>query len=198
MTETPDKRDTELDHDPAVTELEQILARVQGLRSEQDREWTQFACWPIAHQHQVLPASAALLLDYFDAYPGTLTTQRGRATAIAAAHRVARRAPGDPQPIPSTRTGYGVPSPADAESVRRVLRPHRADRLAGYRARVEAVLAHMPVTGFPVALTARRDAVILHLAAAGLSWTTIAGLRQRDVHLDDSTVVALIAKSGTV
>lgn len=112
------------------------------------------AGWAVANGHRALPASAHVLLAYFAAYPRTLTTQRGRATAVGAAHRVARRESGDPQPVPSTKSVVGLPSPAEAESVRRVLRPAvaRAD-----------------------ALTARRDAVILHLTAAGLSWDTIAG-----------------------
>ncbi|MGW5924253.1 hypothetical protein ACWFPY_35115 [Nocardia fluminea] len=189
MTDTPDGRDAETDIDPAVAELDRILARVQGLRPEHDREWTQFACWAVANGHRVLPASAQVLLAYLAAYPGTLTTQRGRATADGAAHRVARRESGDPQPVPSTKSVVGLPSPAEAESVRRVLRPQRAARLAGHRARVEAVLPHLPVTGWPDALTARRDAVILHLAAAGLSWDTIAGLHQRDVSLHDTVVM---------
>ncbi|TCJ90012.1 hypothetical protein [Nocardia alba] len=177
------------DEDLAVAELDRALTRVSGLRPEHDREWTQFACWAVANEHRVLPASAQVLLAYLAAYPGTLTTQRGRATAVAAAHRVARRESGDPQPVPSTRTVFGLPSPAEAESVRRVLRPQRAERLAGHRARVEAVLPHLPITGWPDALTARRDAIILHLAAAGLSWDAIAGLRQRDVILGDTVVI---------
>lgn len=73
--------------------------------------------------------------------------------------------------------------------VRRLLRPARADRLARERAAIEPVIAALPVTGWPQALHGRRDALVLHLAVAGLSWDTIAALRQRDVTLAEDRVV---------
>ncbi|MFD4356775.1 hypothetical protein ACFWPX_29785 [Nocardia sp. NPDC058518] len=190
------------DDDPAVVELEQVLARVRGLTGEHAREWEQFATWGIAHGLPVLPAPASVLLDYLAAYPGTLATQRGRVSAIAAAHRRARRAPGDPLPIVAgSPPRVGVPSPGDAEAVRRILRPAehsrtgtrarpgRAQRLACARAELEPVIAHLPVTGWPHALVGRRDALVLHLITAGLAFDTIAALRQRDVRIHDAVVV---------
>ncbi|MGW5317853.1 hypothetical protein [Nocardia thailandica] len=192
----------DLSEDRVAAELEDILDRVPGLTGEVEREWWQFVSWGIAHGLAVLPAPAATLLDYLGAYPGSLATQRGRASAITAAHRRARRRPGDPLPIvrgPVPRVG--LPSPAEAESVRRLLRPAlparggqparvgRAERLAVARIDIEPCIAALPTTGWPDALTGRRDALVLHLVVAGLSWDTIAGLRQRDIHLDDTTLV---------
>ncbi|MGW5440435.1 hypothetical protein [Nocardia asteroides] len=178
------------DDDPVVVELEQALARVDGLSSEYQREWTQFAVWAIATRRPALPAPAAVLVDYLAAHPGTLATQRGRASAITAAHRHARRRLDDPAPItPGTPGARGLPSPAEAEVVRRLLRPARADRLARVRAEFEPVIAALPVTGWPHALHGRRDALALHLAMAGLPWETIAALRQRDITLSTESVV---------
>lgn len=42
--------------------------------------------------------------------------------------------------------------------------------------------------GWPQGLFGRRDAALLTLAAAGLPFTTLAALRQRDLHIDDDTV----------
>ena len=182
--------DDEDGDDPAVVELEQVLARVEGLSREYEREWSQFAVWAIASDRPALPAPAAVLVDYLRAHPGTLATQRGRAAAITAAHRRARRRHDDPTPITTGVPGpRGLPSPAEAEPVRRLLRPARADRLARERAEIEPVIAGLPVTGWPHALLGRRDALVLHLAVAGLSWDTIAALRQRDIRLCEDRVV---------
>ncbi len=176
--------------DPAVDELEQALSRVEGLTAEYQREWVQFAVWAIATHRQVLPAPASVLVDYLAAHPGTLATQRGRASAITAAHRRAQRRFDDPVPIAASTLGArGLPSPAEAEVVRRLLRPARAGRLARERAEIEPVIAGLPVTGWPHALHGRRDALVLHLAVAGLSWDTIAALRQRDITLSADRVV---------
>ncbi|MFF2088639.1 hypothetical protein ACFVVM_33050 [Nocardia sp. NPDC058176] len=195
--------DNELvDDDPVMVELDAVLARVTGLKAEHDREWQQFAIWAIVHGHQALPATTDTLLAYLAAHPGTVTTQRGRASAVAAAHRRARRAPGDPLPItPGPTHRLGLPSPTEAEPVRRILRPPepahagrparvgRAQRLTQAHAELEPVIAGLPKTGWPDALAGRRDALVLHLAAAGLSWDTIAGLRQRDIRLTDTAVI---------
>lgn len=186
----PGPRIDDEDDDPAVVELEQILTRVTGLSREYEREWTQFALWASAGHRPALPAPAAVLVDYLRAHPGTLATQRGRAAAITAAHRRARRRLDDPTPITTATPGaHGLPSPAEAEVVRRLLRPARADRLARERAEIEPVIAALPVTGWPQALHGRRDALVLHLAVAGLPWDTIAALRQRDVTLAEDRVV---------
>lgn len=178
------------DDEPAVAELEQTLARVDGLSREYEREWIQFAIWAIAGRRPTLPAPASVLVDYLQAHPGTLATQRGRTTAITAAHRRARRRLDDPAPITTGTPGsHGLPSPAEAEAVRRLLRPGRAERLDRERAKIEPAIAALPVTGWPHALHGRRDALVLHLAVAGLSWDTIAALRQRDVTLSEDRVV---------
>ncbi|MBF6216108.1 hypothetical protein IU487_34490 [Nocardia puris] len=127
--------------------------------------------WGIAAGRPVVPAPAQVLLDYLAAHPGTPATQRGRVTALTAAHQRA-----------------GLPTPGEAEAVRRLLNPGRAARLARARARVEQLLVRLPVTGWPHGLRRRRDAVILLLATAGLSWRRIAALTQADLTITDTAV----------
>lgn len=171
MTPEPmvDAEDSGADSD--AVELARATRLGAGLRPEHAREWRQFVRWGIAAGRPVLPAPAQVLLDYLAAHPGTPATQRGRVTALTAAHQRA-----------------GLPTPGEAEAVRRLLNPGRAARLARARARVEQLLVRLPVTGWPHGLRGRRDAVILLLATAGLSWRRIAALTQADLTITDTAV----------
>lgn len=143
-----------------------------GLSGEYAREWRQFARWALAGDLAPLPARAATVVGYLRAHGGTEATQRGRCAAINAAHRAA-----------------GRPVPGDAELVRRWLNPGRAARLALLGARVNDRLPQLPVLGWPAGVFGRRDAALLVLAAAGLSWEQIAALRQRDLVLTEDRAV---------
>ncbi|MEV0760419.1 hypothetical protein [Nocardia sp. NPDC050435] len=174
--------DEHLDLEDELAFLDRIERAVAGLKPEHQREVWQFAAWAAAAGRPVLPTDAATTLAYLDAYPGTLETQRGRVTALNAVH-AARK----------------LPEPGTAESVRRVLNPGhparaatatrpalparepRAVRLARMYAHADDVISRFPVTGWLTALGGRRDAVILLLAAGGMSWAEIAGLRQGEV-----------------
>lgn len=103
--------------------------------------------------------------------PGTPATQRVRVSALNAAHKAKR-----------------LPIPGAAEAVRRALNPGRAQRLSGLRTHADALIARLPVTGWPDALTGRRDAVILLLATEGLSWHQIAALSQAEITLTEQAV----------
>ncbi|WP_067694126.1 hypothetical protein [Nocardia jejuensis] len=142
-----------------------------GLSREHAREWRQFVRWAAAADLIALPASACTVLAYLSEYPGTLATQRGRLTALNAAHQRAR------QPIPGA-----------AEAVRRVLNPGRAERLHAVRLYADLAVARLPMFGWPEALIGRRDAVIVLLAASGLTWRQVAELKQRDVILTEDEV----------
>ncbi|MBL1079731.1 hypothetical protein JK358_35555 [Nocardia sp. 2] len=148
-----------------------VVYRIPGLVGEHGREWRHFVCWAAAAERPYLPASDETVLAYLREHPGTEKTQRGRVTALNAAHRRKK-----------------LPLPGEAEAVRRALNPARAQRLQHQRGRADAIIARLPVTGWPDALTGRRDAVILLLATSGLSYPQIAGLRQADVTLTADAV----------
>ena len=81
-----------------------------------------------------------------------------------------------------------MPIPGAAEAVRRALNPGRAQRLSSLRAHADSIIARLPVTGWPDALTGRRDAVILLLATEGLSWHQISALSQAEITLSAQAV----------
>ncbi|MGW4241221.1 hypothetical protein [Nocardia sp. NPDC004722] len=87
-----------------------------------------------------------------------------RVGALNAAHRLADK-----------------PLPGAAEAVRRALNPGRAQRLHAMAVHADHLITALPVTGWPDALTGRRDAVILQLSTGGLSWQQIAALTQAEV-----------------
>ncbi|MGW4241233.1 hypothetical protein [Nocardia sp. NPDC004722] len=153
--------------------MTESLAAVQvpGLRGDAAREWRQFARWAAAAEYPVLPTTADAVLAYLAEHPGTPATQRGRVSALNAAHKATK-----------------LPIPGAAEAVRRALNPGRAHRLSPLRAHADTIIAGLPVTGWPDALTGRRDAVILQLATEGLSWHQISGLRQAEITLTELAV----------
>ncbi|GAB2451791.1 hypothetical protein GCM10027262_76240 [Nocardia tengchongensis] len=140
--------------------------RIPGLRGKQAREWRQFVCWAAAAELPALPTTADTVLAYLAEIPGTPATQRGRVSALNAAHKAKR-----------------LPIPGAAEAVRRALNPGRAQRLSGLRAHADMIITRLPVTGWPDALTDRRDAVILLPATEGLSWHQISALTQAEITL---------------
>ncbi|MGW4241217.1 hypothetical protein [Nocardia sp. NPDC004722] len=118
-----------------------------------------------------LPTTADTALSYLSEYPGTPATQRGRLSALNAAHKAEK-----------------MPIPGAAEAVRRALNPGRAQRLSRLRTHADAIIAGLPVIGWPDALTGRRDAVILLLATEGLSWHQISALTQAEITLTEQAV----------
>lgn len=156
---------------PADGEYGYALGVLGALTAEHAREYRQFLRWAAAGERPFLPTTADTVLAYLASYPGTPATQRGRVTALNAAHETAR-----------------LPIPGAAEAVRRALNPGRTQRLSGLRAHAETIIARLPVFGWPDALTARRDAVILLLATEGLSWHQISGLKQGEVTLTGEAV----------
>lgn len=151
-----------------------------GLSVEQARLWNEFVIWCTASGHAPLPTadgaeratSAVALHGYLRANRRDRAgTRRARVTAVNAAYRA-----------------HGHPLPGLAEPVRRLLNPGRADRYADISVRVDALLPDIPTHGWPIGVHGRRDAALLVLAAAGLSFPVLAGLRQGDVTITDDAV----------
>ncbi|MDV7199683.1 recombinase [Rhodococcus kroppenstedtii] len=77
-----------------------------------------------------------------------------------------------------------LPPPGCAETVRAALDGARTSRLQEVAAVIGGIIARLPEYGWPSALFARRDALILTLATTGLPYTQIAALRACDVTAD--------------
>ncbi|MGW4126131.1 hypothetical protein [Nocardia sp. NPDC004711] len=91
-----------------MTGISVAPVRIPGLRGEQAREWRQFACRAAAAELPALPTTTDTVLAYLAENPGTPATQRGRVSALDAAHKAKQ-----------------MPIPGAAEAVRRALNPGR-------------------------------------------------------------------------
>lgn len=146
-----------------------------GLRipSRYRHDWALFTDWCAAADHRPIPAAPDTLALFLHEHPAAVATQRRRLSAINAVH-----------------TGHGYPPPGRTETVRRHLdtaRTHRLDRLA--RLLMQRAI-ELSTTGWPSGLFGRRDALLLVLAATGMTFTDLTRLRRRDIRLDGNTVVA--------
>ncbi|MDZ7917430.1 MAG: recombinase [Rhodococcus sp. (in: high G+C Gram-positive bacteria)] len=131
------------------------------------RTWMLFDDWCAAHDESSLPASPELLARFLSAHPAGTATQRRRISVINAAHH-----------------RHGFPPPGRSDSIRAALDATHRARRGDLAARAGEVITRLPETGWPAAFFARRDAMILTLAATGLTYTQIAGLRICDVTAD--------------
>lgn len=129
--------------------------------------WMLFDDWCTAHDQPSLPASPELLARFLSAHPADAATQRRRISAIDTVHR-----------------RHDFPAPGRSESIRTALDVTRRARLDELAARAGEVISRLPETGWPAGLFARRDALILTLAATGLTYTQIAALRICDAAAD--------------
>lgn len=109
--------------------------------------------------------------EFLDENPGSDAVQLRRVSAINRAHRDA-----------------GLPLPGRVTSLRLALDSVRAARIRHREERLRSAVAALPATGSIEALFGRRDAVLLLLAGAGLSYTAIASLDRTDVSVDGPDV----------
>lgn len=138
--------------------------------------WSLFRDWCAARDQQPLPATALTLARFLSENPAAVATQRRRVGVVNAAHR---------------RDGH--PQPGRAETVRELIDSRRRDNVAARSSAAAAALAKLPELGWPTALFARRDAMMLILAAAAVPYARIAALRLGDIDGDqnrDSVVVS--------
>ncbi|KAF0957176.1 hypothetical protein MLGJGCBP_07891 [Rhodococcus sp. T7] len=162
---------------PAAGRTPPIPARLDEPRRYR-HDWTLFADCCEACDHRALPTHPSVLVEFLADHPTAEGTQRRRVTAINAVH-----------------TGAGLPEPGRAETIRQLLSTARADRLARVGERVADVVPRIPVTGWPGGVFGRRDALILTLAAAGVSFEQIARLRRTDIITEDDALMVRVAET---
>ncbi|TWH41862.1 hypothetical protein L612_004600000060 [Rhodococcus rhodochrous J38] len=151
-----------------------------GLRIEARyrHDWALFADWCIAADRNPIPAAPETLALFLHEHPAAVATQRRRLSAINAVH-----------------TDHGYPAPGRTETVRRRLDSTRASRLDRLGRLLVQRAVELPTTGWPSGLFGRRDALLLILAATGMSFTDITRLRRRDLRFDGDTLV-VTTRSG--
>lgn len=134
-------------------------------------QWALFADWCAAADTSPLPASPITLAQFLDENPAGDTVQLRRVSAINRAHLDA-----------------GHPAPGRVTSLRLALDSARADRTIRRAAQHQAIAAGLPTEGSTAALFGRRDAVLLLLAGAGLSYTAIAELDRGGISVDGDSI----------
>ncbi len=117
-------------------------------------DWALFADWCAAADHRPIPAAPDTLALFLHEHPAAVATQRRRLSAINAVH-----------------TGHGYPPPGRTETVRRHLDTTRASRLDRLGRLLVQRAAELPTEGWPGGLFGRRDALLLVLAATGMTFT---------------------------
>ncbi|MGW4579024.1 hypothetical protein ACWELP_10035 [Rhodococcus aetherivorans] len=158
----------------SIERLDDSLESASGLRipARYRHNWALFADWCAAADHRPIPASPDTLALFLREHPAAVATQRRRLSAINAVH-----------------TRHGYPAPGRTETVRCHLDTARASRLDRIARLLLLRGAELPTAGWPSGLFGRRDALLLVLAATGMSFVDITRLRRRDVRLDGNILV---------
>lgn len=127
-------------------------------------QWSLFADWCAAADVEALPASPITLAEFLAENPGGAAVQLRRVSAINRAHLDA-----------------GQPAPGRVTSIRIALDSARSDRMIQRAEQYQVIAAGLTTSGSTAALFGRRDAVLLVLAGAGLSYRAIAELDRTDI-----------------
>lgn len=135
--------------------------------------WLLFADWCAARNLPAMPATPLVLAQFLGDNPAAAGTQRRRVGAINAAHRRA-----------------GCRPPGHLETVRMLLDTRRAGMRRARSVAVAHAIGRMPETGWPTALFASRDALLLALWAAGMPYSGISALRIGDISGDGDQLTA--------
>jgi hypothetical protein len=134
-------------------------------------DWALFVDWCCAAEFAPLPATPAVLAEFLGDNPAGDTVQRRRVSAINRHHLDAGHVP-----------------PGRVTSIRFALDSARAERIARRADRLHAIAEALPVAGTTEALFGRRDAILLLLSGAGLSYRAIVDLDRTDVEVDGDDV----------
>lgn len=154
---------------------------MKNVVSVRDRHtWVLFEDWCTAHDHPALPAAPQSLAGFLRDHPAAPATQRRRIAVIDAAHH-----------------RHALLPPGRAETVRAGLDAARTARLHELAALLGGIVVRLPESGWPAALFARRDALILTLASTGLPYTEISALRVCDVTAMSGGIDALRIETGS-
>ena len=150
-------------HDP-VTGGGSLIHR---LPASHRGDWRLFTEWCLAFDARALPASPAAIARFLDFEPGrSRATLRRRVTAINSAHRIAGHTPS-----------------GTVTAVRALL--SERDRHAEA---ARQVIARLPVSGWPIGLFGRRDALLLMLVCHfGIPVGEVGQVRCGDITVDVAT-----------
>lgn len=135
-----------------------------GVGPRERAVWQLFCDWCAASGRAPLPTDPLTLAQFVAATPASQATQRRRVGVVNAIHARA-----------------GLPTPGRGEVVRQLIYDRRRGRLRERAIAAAGAITRLPDEGWPTALFASRDALLLVLAAAGLPATRMEALRIGDV-----------------
>lgn len=140
-------------------------------------DWALFIDWCAAANEPSLPATPEVLAGFLHEHPAAAATQRRRVSAINTVHR-----------------NHGLLPPGRSDIVRRRLDTARAAQLDRHEATLRQWAVALPTTGWPAGLFGRRDALILVLAATGMSFTQLSRLCRGNLttDTDDGALIARV------
>ena len=145
---------------------------LSGLDPTARHTWLLFTDWCAACDLDPLPADPHTVAAFLADHPARPGTHRRRVAAINAAHRQA-----------------GLSEPGRAHAVQQALASRRIERLRRLTDRLADTIAALPTTGWPHGMFGRRDALMLTLIAAGLTYTEISALRRGELRPDGEVLV---------
>lgn len=134
-------------------------------------EWQLLVDWCTASDVDPLPTSAITLVEFLGDNPAGDSVQLRRVSAINSRHR-----------------GAGLPEPGRVTAIRLALDSTRRTRMRHRATEFGTLATALPVTGSTEALFGRRDAALLLLAGAGMSYTAIAGLDRADIAVRNASL----------
>lgn len=149
------------------TACEAISHGIVGLDRSAAHTWALFCDWCAATGRASLPASPTTLAEFLDRHPAADATQRRRVAAVNAAHR-----------------SRSLAEPGRAVAIRLALAERRRERLAEIRDGAAPIIDSIPTSGWPYGLFGRRDALVLTLVSAGLTYREISALRRGDIEVE--------------
>jgi hypothetical protein len=134
-------------------------------------EWALFLDWCTAIDIDPLPATPVTVAEFLGDNPAGDPVQLRRISAINRHHFDA-----------------GHPAPGLVTSIRLALDTTRSDRIRRRADTLRVIASALPTVGGTEALFGRRDALLLLLAGAGLSYRAISELERTDVGADGGDV----------
>lgn len=134
-------------------------------------QWSLFADWCAAADVEALPASPITLAKFLAENPAGDAVQLRRVSAINRAHLDADQ-----------------PAPGRVTSIRIALDSARSDATIRRAKHYQTIASGLPTSGSTASLFGRRDAILLVLAGAGLSYRAIAALDRTDIMTDGDSV----------
>jgi hypothetical protein len=150
-----------------------------AISSREQAVWQLFADWCDGLGYSALPADSIVLARFIAANPASVATQRRRVGVINAVHsRVGHRPPGR------------------AETIRDLLDTRRATRTHLRAVAAADAIGRLPADGWPTAVFARRDAMLLVLASAAIPSACVAALRVGDIAADPGADGLRITAAG--